>query len=827
VSLDFTKLAGKQTADTILDPQKIFHALPEKDKKYKYLRDVQGEVLGAWFNRRNERDLLLKMNTGSGKTVVGLLILKSCLNDNMGPAVYVAPDNYLVQQVTKTAEELGIETTLDPRCPRYATGKAVLVIPIHTLVNGKSKFGVGAEGIKLNIGSIIIDDAHACIATTQEQFTLSLPYNHPCYMQLFQMFRDDMVSQSHIGVMEMENGDPKGLVPVPYWAWINRQDLITKTLFEARQEQDFSFIWPLIKDNLVLCQCVFSSRAVEISPKSLPINVINSFTQAKRHIYMTATLSNDSVLVSDFNADPDSIKSPISPRTASDIGDRMILIPQELNTDTTDDEIKVLLKDLSKSHNIVVIVPSSQRSQYWSDVAAEVLTAKNIVEGVDKLQNSHIGLVVLVNKYDGIDLPDDACRILVIDGLPSSRRLIDRVEQSALLYSENYRARQIQRIEQGMGRGVRSNDDYCVVLLMGAQLTQQLNAPNALNHLTEATKAQIDLSKRVSEQIEGKGINEVVGVIEVLLSRNPNWVKASKEALIDIVYPSEAEICETVIRKRAAFDAASRNQYEVARNEMQKVANITIDKMEKGWYLQQVAEYVHPIDPVESQTILAAASNLNPNILKPIVGVNYKKLNPVNQEQAEHCFKYLTRTYFSPNEFMIGVNALLDQLKFAHESWNSFEESFKELAFIVGFEGQRPEKEFNRGPDVLWSIGDLKYLTISCKSEATANSITKRYAEEVGGSENWFKQTYDHTCSCIPVIVHPIAVFDNNASPPIKTRVITREKLDFLRDTVRKFAKSIADKMNDPEGIRANLNHFRLSGPAFVDAFTVSYKRIN
>ena len=41
------------------------------------------------------------MNTGSGKTVVGLLILKSCLNEEKGPAVYVVPDSYLVKQVIR------------------------------------------------------------------------------------------------------------------------------------------------------------------------------------------------------------------------------------------------------------------------------------------------------------------------------------------------------------------------------------------------------------------------------------------------------------------------------------------------------------------------------------------------------------------------------------------------------------------------------------------------------------------------------------------------------------------------------------------------------
>ncbi len=44
------------------------------------------------------------MNTGSGKTTVGLLMLQSCLNEGVGPAVYVVPDNYLVNQVCDEAK---------------------------------------------------------------------------------------------------------------------------------------------------------------------------------------------------------------------------------------------------------------------------------------------------------------------------------------------------------------------------------------------------------------------------------------------------------------------------------------------------------------------------------------------------------------------------------------------------------------------------------------------------------------------------------------------------------------------------------------------------
>ena len=46
------------------------------------------------------------------------MILQSCLNEGIGPAMYVVPDKYLVEQVISQAKELGIkvinsETDLD------------------------------------------------------------------------------------------------------------------------------------------------------------------------------------------------------------------------------------------------------------------------------------------------------------------------------------------------------------------------------------------------------------------------------------------------------------------------------------------------------------------------------------------------------------------------------------------------------------------------------------------------------------------------------------------------------------------------------------------
>ena len=171
---------------------------------------------------------------------------------------------------------------------------------------------------------------------------------------------------------------------------------------------------------------------------------------------MTATLADDTILVSHFRAGAADVENPIVPKGGGDLGDRMILAPQEINPQYTTDEIKALIETIAEQRNVVVIVPSSARARsYWLEFADQILDKDSIQEGIAKLRNYHVGLTVLINKYDGIDLPGNACELLVIDGLPEVYRHLERLEMDAIDGTRPQLLRQIQRIEQGMGRGVR------------------------------------------------------------------------------------------------------------------------------------------------------------------------------------------------------------------------------------------------------------------------------------------------------------------------------------------------------------------------------------
>ena len=317
--IDFTKL-GNASSSTKIEPRDIFMSLPARGKRYDYPRDVQSEVWKQWYENRNQHTTIIKMNTGSGKTVVGLLILKSCLHEGKGPAVYVVPDNFLVNQVCQEADALGISTVRDPEDISFTRKQSILVITIQALVNGKSKFGMRSSN-NISIGSILIDDVHACLSKIEEQYRVVIPADDPLYETLIELFSETLIAQSENKYSDIvDNQDPVVNMLIPYWTWQSKQREVYTLLSQNTGKNYIDFNFPLIKDCLSLCSCMVSAKQIEISPPCIPIHKITSFTHATRKIYMSATLADDSTFVTALDVNHERIGKIISPEKANDIG---------------------------------------------------------------------------------------------------------------------------------------------------------------------------------------------------------------------------------------------------------------------------------------------------------------------------------------------------------------------------------------------------------------------------------------------------------------------------------------------------------------------------
>ncbi|MBK7092279.1 MAG: DEAD/DEAH box helicase family protein [bacterium] len=66
----------------------------------KNIWEPQAEALKLWDANRTTQDVLIQMNTGGGKTLVGLLIAQSLVNEQKGRVLYLCPNNQLIEQTT-------------------------------------------------------------------------------------------------------------------------------------------------------------------------------------------------------------------------------------------------------------------------------------------------------------------------------------------------------------------------------------------------------------------------------------------------------------------------------------------------------------------------------------------------------------------------------------------------------------------------------------------------------------------------------------------------------------------------------------------------------
>lgn len=827
MTVDFRRLTSTTPSSQVTEPRRIFAALPSRTSTYAFPRDVQSEVWNLWHSRRDESDLLIKMNTGSGKTVVGLLILQSALNERSKPCVYVVADKFLAEQVQQDAADLGLRVTTDPRSPQFKAGNSILIVNIHKLVNGRSVFGTSARGQRIDVDTLLIDDVHACVTRVEEQFTLDIPSEHPAYAPLLRLFKRDLEDQSREHYRGIVDGDNSYVLQIPFWKWVQKQNEVFDLLYPYREEEDFLFRWPLISEHLPLCRAGISSKNIQIAPPFPIINAIPTIPSATHRIYMTATVPDNSVLFTHFGASTDSISRPITPSTASDVGDRMILMPNHVFPYSDDTYIHSLLVDFAKVHNVVILTPSLRRAQVWKELGAIVYDRHTIKEGVEELKHESHGLAVFVNKYDGIDLPDKACRLLVIDGLPESYGELERLDQLALNGTAAFLSRQIQRIEQGMGRGIRSNEDWCVVFLLGRRLTERIYTGGALEMFSPATRAQLQLSQSLTNELQDRPISEFNDTISRFLDRDPEWITASRSVLDGLSYEDEQLVSKPDIAMRTALNHAINRQYNQAVELVDEAINQTTDKKLRGWLKSQSAAYQHHSDPVLAQRLLLSANMDNPAITHPADGVAYQRL-AAHADQGKRCSDYLTEQYSDSTSMVLGFRALLDDLVPHPDTTEAFEEAWHLLGLHLGFASQRPERDTGIGPDVLWMFGDGRAGITECKSGVTNDFISKTDASQLGQAIDWFREQYDDSSyKPVGLLIHRTNVRKRGASTREGTRVITFSKLNSLCEQILEFAKSVSNdnRWQNSTAVGERLVHFGLTASLFVDRWALPTKK--
>lgn len=839
--LDLSGLNAIEEVD-LIDPRKLYSTL--EDRRWKRLRPEQSEVLDGWFGRRDQRDLVVKQNTGAGKTLTGLLIALSSMKEGVGPVVYLVPHNYLIEQVMKEADDACIPVTNNEEDVRFLARQSVLVTTYHKLINGRSIFGVvNVKDPKVLVGTIIFDDAHVSIGIVKSQYSLNVPRGAVLYSKILRLFENDLKMQSRKRYEEIASGESGGCIPVSFQAVQREEESLVKMLVEASQNadecMDWFFSWDLVADLIPYCSVTVTERAIEIRPPCPDMTKLSGFANAKRRIYLTATMEDVDVLVTELGADKETVGVPITPKQPFDLGDRMILAPRAINPNIDDSAVRQMVRDFADGEaqsslpkvNVVVLVPSDYVADSWIEYADHVLHVDDMEPYVDRLKKGeHLGVVVFVNKYDGIDLPDDACRILVIDGVPRALTPYEMRQSTALYGCDSFRMRMLQRVEQGMGRGTRDIEDYCAVILLGTELATSLVDRQQQQYYSSATRAQIRASGRAADVIADRDIPAIEELLGSFLLRDENWTQFSRRNLAQVQYGVASAVSQLACARREAFDLV-RNRSDVRKgiNLLKDAIRSLGDQriLEQGWYLEELACYQNLIEPSVAQRTLSKACQINPAVIRPSLEIapRAKKVEVV--AQADAVFEYLA-SYPDKTRLQLHIQSIFNGIHWG-ESGNSdlAEECVKSAGQLLGFDSSRPEKEDMRsgGPDNLWRISNNEFLVIELKTEVSREDrrIIKREAAQLGHSVSWLSDCYGRDVVVTPIFVHPSYESKDDCHSPSGTRVITKACWDNLGKEVTSLVTELVSRPTEytVEELADILMRRHLDRHHFVDHFTV------
>jgi hypothetical protein len=109
--IDFNRLSRPKATAAPLDPAEIFAKTPNLNNAPNSLWAGQAEALKFWHRHRGNEDVAVLLNTGAGKSIVGVLIAQSLVNEQIGPVVFACSTIDLVSQTARECDRLGIAYT--------------------------------------------------------------------------------------------------------------------------------------------------------------------------------------------------------------------------------------------------------------------------------------------------------------------------------------------------------------------------------------------------------------------------------------------------------------------------------------------------------------------------------------------------------------------------------------------------------------------------------------------------------------------------------------------------------------------------------------------
>lgn len=754
--MDFSKLGSAKKAQAPTDPIRIFETLPSLSGTYNDLWRGQDKALTEWNAARDRQDVLVSLNTGAGKTIVGLLIAQSLVNEGLQNVLYVCSTIDLVRQTSEEADRIGIDHSTRVRKgfsnDLFETGKAFCITTYAALFNGHS-----ALRNRFFPQAIIFDDAHVAESLLRDAFTLRVDvYDHEeLFKEIAELFKPHFQELGISGRFRdaLDLSRHSTAFVAPHGLYERRERLLEILLRHGIKDHDeltYPFAW--LEDRINACAAVFTRGAFELTPPFLPSLALDIFQQRVRRVYLSATLQSQTDFIRAFGRKPD---VTVTPSNDAGNGERLIVSGRQVKNGFGPD----FAEKLVETQKVVIAVPDYERAKAWAKVA-EPPAREDFSEQLDAFRKADDGAFTLVSRVDGIDLPHDTCRIMIMEGLPSGTSLLERYQWEFLRMNNVHAVRVGNRLAQLFGRINRGRNDYGAFLVQGDDLDKWLGNDRNLALLPPLLQKQVLIGREVQEAFGIDSRKQAIALIERVLGRDDGWLD---------YYQREVKLAELDQDQLARHNAAepfmvaaalSEAKYAAAmwhddptsaRRELEKTVDTTAqhDTPLGGWHaLWLGAAFEREGDRDAARAAYGHAMRRLGNgmtLPRPMPKAGEKNIPELNA--FGRSLQSLLR-YSHGNKFEAEVEKLTQTLALIDDGDpKQAEAGVRSLGELLGFTATRPDNDEGTGPDVLWR-DDAKPRQLGFELKTDKNDPATYFKKDVSQGHDhlvWMAQTYpDH-----------------------------------------------------------------------------------
>jgi hypothetical protein len=473
----------------------------------------QAEVLGR-YEHRTDADAAIELPTGSGKTLVALLAADEYRVRTERPVAYLTGTKQLAQQVEREAVELGfpIGRFQGPKTAWSQADRRAYHWGQKTAVMNYWAYFNAAPGVD-PAGLLILDDVHLAEGPLRDFFTVRIGRGDALFAEI--VARVSARFPHYTVAADLAAGvdapRPPEMLAFPDSAEISGEirDLLDARLVDGTPAW---WGWQRVRDKIEACCWLVSPRAFTITPFIPPTQEIPHFADADARLYLSATVGTVDDLQRRLGCPPlQKITADAHPRQ----GERLVLFEDE-PTRRGPLEVVERVSPLLDAHPKGLWLCARRDTAMALEPALVLQTQVpvwRLVEdnGADEpFANATSGHLVTAGRYDGMDFPDDACRVEVLPEVPVATSDLEEFTSAYLRDAQFAEARFAQRVAQALGRCNRSEQDRAVYVLADPEFLTRLSRPRVLAAMPEDVRDDLAGGIERSDRGFAAGLDEAL-----------------------------------------------------------------------------------------------------------------------------------------------------------------------------------------------------------------------------------------------------------------------------------------------------------------------------